>query len=204
MKYNPFKFTLIAGAACALLSAPVMAKEAKIGESAPDFTLKNLDGVEVKLADHLDKTIVLEWTNYECPFVKKFYVKGDMPGLQKKYTDKGVVWLTISSGPEGKQGNYTASEYKTKAAEHGDASTHILLDRDGKVGKAYGASNTPHMFVISNGKLVYDGAIDSNRSPKQADIADAENYVSKALDEVLAGKPVTKPKTKPYGCGVKY
>lgn len=177
---------------------------AEPGTPAPDFTLKDPDDIEFKLSEHADKIVVLEWINYECPFVKKFYSENHLPAMQEKYTAKGVVWVAINSGPEGKQGNFDPDEMRERAVVEGSAAAFVLLDRDGKVGKAYKATNTPQMVVIDKGTIVYNGAIDDKPSTDTADIADAKNYVAAALDAVLAGKEVETKKVKPYGCGVKY
>lgn len=176
---------------------------AAIGEQAPDFSLKDLNGNEVKLADFKGKTVVLEWFNPECPFVKLSHTKGSLQGLAKK--QDGVVWLAINSGGEGKQGfgvEKNRSGAQTFGLEH-----PILLDPEGSVGRAYGATNTPHMYIIDpNGKLAYAGAIDNSPDGEGASPSDGKlvNYVAQALEELAAGKPVSVPQTKAYGCGVKY
>ena len=198
----PFKPAFIAGA---LALASSLAFAAAVGQPAPAFSVANTDGKTVSLADFKGKHVVLEWVNPGCPFVQKHYKPGNMQGLQKDYAAKGVVWLTISStAPD-------ASDYKKPADLAGwmkssnAAAMHTLMDDDGKVGKAYGARTTPHMYIINPaGTLVYAGAIDSNRSANPADIPAATNYVRKALDELLAGKPVSTASTQPYGCSVKY
>ncbi|BDS07566.1 thioredoxin family protein [Oceaniferula spumae] len=173
--------------------------------TAHDFTLKNVEGKEVKLADYKDKVVVLEWINFKCPFVKKHYSKNHMPALQEKYTAKDVVWLCINSGPENaKAGSFGPAEMAKMAEKNGSKAANILLDRDGSVGKAYGAKTTPHMVVINKGEIVYEGAIDSMATADVADCEKADNYVVAALDAVLAGEKVGKSKTKGYGCSVKY
>ena len=149
--------------------------------------------------------MVLEWTNPDCPFVKKHYDSSNMQELQKFYTAKGVVWLSINSSAQGKQGNYTPEEWNKIIKEKKAEPTAVLLDPDGKVGKMYDAQTTPHMFRIDQqGLLIYQGAIDDKAGTDPADIPSAVNYVRKALDEAMAGKPVTTPTTKSYGCSVKY
>jgi hypothetical protein len=188
----------------AVLAAGVRA-EVTTGAAAPDFTLTDTSGTSHKLSDFKGKTVVLEWVNHGCPFVVKHYVKGNMQGLQADYTSKDVVWLSICSSAEGKQGYFTAQEWQKLNAEKGGKATAILLDAEGTVGKLYGAKTTPHMYVINaEGTLVYQGAIDDKPSTESDDIPGAKNYVKAALDEVLAGQPVTTGQTKPYGCGVKY
>ncbi len=185
--------------------ALITAHAAEIGQSAPDFSVKNTKGETVALADFKDKVVVLEWVNYGCPFVKKHYESGNMPALQEKYAAKGVVWLTVNSSAEGKQGYHAPAEMAEIATKHGNKASHFLMDTDGKMGKAYDAKVTPHLYIIhKDGKLVYDGAIDSNPSARKEDVATADKWFADALDAVLAGKDVSNAKTKPYGCGVKY
>lgn len=176
-----------------------------IGKAAPDFTLPTLDGKEVSLASFKGKTVVLEWWNPQCPYVVKTHTKGPLTGTAKKHTDAGVVWLAINSGGEGKQGFEVAANTEALAAW---ALTHpVLRDVDGKVGKAYGATNTPNMFVIDPaGNVVYAGAIDNSPDGEGASPTGGTliNYVDAALADIAAGRPVATPVTKPYGCGVKY
>lgn len=189
-------FTILAGA-----FALVTSHAAEIGKPAPDFSVKNTAGETVDLASVKGKVVVLEWVNYQCPFVKKHYESGNMPKLQETYTAKDVVWLTVSSAAEGKQGYYDATKMAEVAKEQKNKATHTLMDTDGKMGKAYDAKVTPHMFIINkDGVLVYNGAIDSDSK----DPATADKLFANALDAVLAGTPVENAKNKPYGCGVKY
>lgn len=191
---------LLAVAACttSLFAAPV------VGETAPAFTVKTAAGKEVKLSDYAGKVVVLEWYNPGCPFVKKFYAPGKMQELQKTYTGKDVVWLTVASANP-KNGAYLDGPALTKAMTDAKGSpTAILSDDDGKVARLYDAKTTPHLFVISaDGKLAYKGGMDSKPTPKSDDIAKATPYLANAVDAVLAGKPVEKADTKPYGCSVK-
>lgn len=191
---------LLIGAFVANSHASEKAKSAAvIGQTAPAFTLMDQDGKATSLADFSGKVVVLEWFNNECPFVKKHYSAGDMNKLAKKYTDQGVIWLAVNST----KGNSVASN-KSVAGDW-KIERPILSDAEGTVGHAYDARTTPHMFIVNkDGTLVYAGAIDDNSSPDQEDIAKSKNYVAAALDEVLAGKPVSTPETKSYGCGVKY
>ncbi len=183
---------------------------AETGHPAPVFSLPGHDGKTWTLADLAGKTVVLEWVNYDCPFVKKHYATtdggtGNMQALQKTYTAKGVVWLSINSSAPGKQGHLTAETATSSVAARGAAPTAVLLDPDGTVGRTYDAKTTPHLFVIDGtGTLVYQGAIDSLPSTDGADVAKADNYLKAALDAVLAGKPVAQGTTKAYGCSVKY
>lgn len=198
------KQMMMAGVLCAMMTTGVRA-EVSTGAAAPDFTLLDVNGATNKLSDFKGKVVVLEWINHGCPFVVKHYAKGNMQGLQADYTGKGVVWLSICSSAEGKQGYYATSDWKKLNAEKGGKATAILLDPEGSVGKLYGAKTTPHMFVINaEGTLVYQGAIDEKPSTEPDDIPGAKNFVASALDEVLAGQPVTTGQTKPYGCSVKY
>ncbi|HZW07844.1 MAG TPA: thioredoxin family protein [Phycisphaerales bacterium] len=177
------------------------AAPAKVGETAPDFTLKDLDGKDVKLADFKGKIVVLEWFNPGCPFVVKNHKTFDtMRKTAADYKDKNVVWLAINSGAEGQQGAAKADNVKAKT--DWKIEYPILLDTTGATGKAYGAKTTPHMYVIDkDGKLAYAGAIDNDRgAKKQGD----KNYVKNAIDELIAGKKVTEATTEPYGCNVKY
>jgi peroxiredoxin len=181
------------------------ADDLKVGTEAPNFTLTDTSGKEHSLADYRGKFVVLEWFNEGCPFVKKHYTSGNMQKLQQEYTGKDVVWLSINSSAPGEQGHVTPETAPKTISEWNMKATKILLDHDGKVGKMYGAKTTPHMFVIDKqGKLVYQGAIDSKPTANTADVADAENYVKVALDSTMAGKPVSNASTKPYGCSVKY
>ncbi len=172
---------------------------------APDFTLVDTQGVRRSLSDFRGKTVVLEWFNHGCPYVKKHYAKGHMQALQKSQTEKGVVWLAICSSAPGKQGHDTPEGHAATAREKGTAASAILLDEDGAVGRAYGAKTTPHLFVINpEGNLVYQGAIDDKRSTDSADIESARNYVREALEALSQGKEIAVPQTPPYGCSVKY
>lgn len=189
----------------ALLIVLAVAAHAEVGGPAQNFTLKSAAGKEVSLSDFQGKVVVLEWTNPGCPFVRKHYGSGNMQKLQKDALAKGVVWLSICSSAPGKQGNLSADEAVKLTASNWSAATAYLLDEDGKVGRIYGAKRTPEMYVINKqGTLVYHGAIDDKKTPDPADIPGAKNYVADALDEVLAGNPVSTPQTEAYGCSVKY
>ena len=176
-----------------------------VGSAAPDFSLTDAKGQTHSLSQYKGKYVVLEWFNPECPFVKKHYGSGNMQKLQEEYTSKGVVWLTIDSNAPGSEGNMTPEQAEKVTAAWKTHQTALLLDPEGKAGRAYGAKNTPNMVVISpEGKIAYEGAIDSKATPNPADIPSSTNYVKVALDESLAGKPVTTANTRPYGCGIKY
>jgi peroxiredoxin len=185
-------------------NSPVDAAEL-VGKKAPDFSITDTNGKARKLSDFKGKYIVLEWFNFECPFVKKHYDSNNMQKLQKEYTGKGVVWLSICSSGKGKPGNGTAAEQNAEFKKKGAAPTAILLDEDGTIGKLYGAKTTPDMYVIDKkGELVYAGAIDSKATADSSDIPSSTNYVKEALDEALSSKPVATASTKSYGCSVKY
>lgn len=176
-----------------------------VDKPAPDFSVITAGGKTVKLSDYKGKTVVLEWTNASCPFVKKHYSKGNMQNLQAKHTKNGVVWLSVVSSAEGKQGYVTPGEAKKLTADRKATPTEVLLDAKGDLGKLYGAKTTPHMYVIDDkGVLRYMGAIDSIRSADSDDIAAAINYVDNAVMALASGKIVEKPVTSPYGCSVKY
>ncbi len=183
----------------------VSAKELKPGKKVPTFSLTDSHGKIHHLTDYKGKYVVLEWVNYDCPFVKKHYNSGNMQKLQKAYTEKDVVWLSICSSAEGKQGHFEPDEINRRAVDHDASFSAYLIDADGKVGRWYGARTTPHMYIIDpEGKLVYAGGIDDIKSTNVADIPEANNYVAAALDAVLAGERIATPTSKPYGCSVKY
>jgi len=176
----------------------------KVGEPAPAFSATDSNGKTVQLSDYRGKFVVLEWSNAECPFVKKHY-SGNMQSLQKEETAKGVAWLTVISSAPGKQGNVDGAQANRLTKERGAAPTAVLLDPSGKIGHAYDAKTTPHLFVVDpKGTLVYMGGIDSIASADAEDIPAAKPYVKLALAEAMAGKPVTEAVTKPYGCSIKY
>lgn len=189
--------------AAAPTSAPAAASAAiEIGAPAPDFTLKDTDGKEQRLSDYVaqGKIVVLEWFNPDCPFVKKHHEKNKtMLQTYDTFKDKNLVWLAINSGAVGKQGNGVI--HNQEARQKYGMQYPVLLDEDGSVGRLYGAKTTPQMFVISKGNVLYAGAIDDNPTPGTLG---ATNYVTKALDAVVAGKPVEVAQTKSYGCSVKY
>lgn len=177
----------------------------EIGAPAPTFTLPDSHGNDHSLSDYQGKWIVLEWLNYGCPFVKKHYQSGNMQDLQDKYREKGVVWFSVVSSAPGKQGYYPPAEMNEMNEENENRATAVLLDPEGAVGKAYGAQTTPQMYVIDpQGTLLYNGAIDDKPSSRISDIEGATNYLVQALEEAMAGEPVSQPTTKPYGCSVKY
>jgi len=181
------------------------AVDATVGEPAPNFTLQGTDGEQYTLADLEGKMVVLEWLNFGCPYVQKHYGSGNMQALQEKYTGQDVVWLSVVSSAEGKQGYYPPGEMNAKNAEHGGEQTAILMDTSGEVGQMYGARTTPHMYIINpEGTLIYKGGIDDKPTTDEADIETATNYVAMALDAALNGEEVPVQTSPPYGCSVKY
>jgi glutathione peroxidase-family protein len=181
------------------------ALSAETGKAAPNFSLVDSQGKTHNLSDYKGKTIVLEWINFECPFVRKHYDVKNMQSLQKKWGEKGVVWLVINSSNEGKQGHYVGDDLKKRIANEKGNQTAYLLDTNGKVGKQYGAKVTPHMYIINPaGTLVYQGAIDNNPSKDSADIPTSINYIDQGLTELMDAKPLSVSNTKAYGCSVKY
>jgi AhpC/TSA family len=177
----------------------------RVGDKAPDFTLPNAEGKPVKLSDYANQFIVLEWSNFDCPFVKKHYSSKNIPTMQQKFKGKNVAWITILSSAEGKQGYYTPEQLKEKIASSGNQATQVLQDSSGTVGKRYGAKTTPQFVIINpKGIIEYTGAIDSIPSTDAADIVKADKYVNNALSALLNDKPVLVQNSQPYGCGVKY
>lgn len=172
---------------------------------APDFTLTDTNGKNHSLSDFKGKYVVLEWVNYECPFVKKHYGSDNMQKLQKEAAGKDVVWLSINSSAKGKQGYFEPHEVNQIMENSGAKPAAYLLDTDGKVGKTYGASTTPHMYVVDpEGNLIYQGAIDSNPSFDPKVIPSSTNYVMAALNAAMGGQAIENASTKSYGCSVKY
>ncbi len=189
--------------ALALIGAPLASAplgDPKIGKPAPA-----LDEAHA-LSKYQGKPLVLEWVSSGCPFVKRHYGSGNMQALQKKYAALGVAWISVCSSGEGKEGHWSGmEEAQAWLKEQGAAPTELILDPSGEIGRRYGAKTTPHMFVIdAKGKLAYKGALDSHPAADAEDKETGKNYVSLALDALLAGKKVSKSQTKPYGCGVKY
>jgi peroxiredoxin len=196
--------TALAAALAFGFAAPALA-EPELGQPAPAFKAMDQSGHERSLSDYLGKTVVLEWTNSGCPYVGKHYGSGTMQALQAKATGEGVVWLTVSSSAPDTQGYFTPPTARLWKAKVHSAATAILLDSAGKVGHAYGAKNTPHMFVIDKaGKVAYMGGIDDRPYADPASLKGAKPYVALALADLQAGRPVATPVSKPYGCSVKY
>ena len=186
-------------------SSLMAAEKAQVGSRAPDFTLIDINGEDITLSDYRGKYVVLEWINYDCPFVAKHYNSKNMQSLQDAYRGKGVLWLAVNSSAEGKQGQFSNNEIHKRLKKHQSTVDAYLIDGNGEVGRTYCATHTPHMYIIDpQGTLLYMGAIDSIRSANIADIAKADNYVTMALDAILVGDEVPIKATRAYGCTVKY
>jgi len=196
------KFVFAVSLAAASLAAT--AAKVSVGSSAPVFSATDSTGNKVDLSALRGKFVVLEWCNWDCPYVQKHYRSGNMQALQKKYTDKGVVWLTIFSSAEGYPG-YASSNDLKKLGTQKHMASRLISDSEGMIGKAYNARNTPTMFVLDpKGTVVYMGGIDDQPDPDPETLKGAKNYVALALDEAMAGKPVSVKTSRPYGCGIKY
>lgn len=195
------RFALIA-----LLSfAPLSQASVNNGDTAPDFSLPGSDGKVYQLSDFRGKTVILEWTNHDCPYVRKHYGSGNMQSLQKKTAADDMIWLSVISSRPGSQGYVTADEANRLTASRDAHPTSVLLDPDGAVGRLYGARTTPHMYIIAaDGELVYQGAIDDKPSSRKSSLDGAKNYVLAALQDMAAGKPIQTAQTSAYGCSVKY
>lgn len=204
MNRNPLLLAALAVLVAA--TGQLMASDvATVDAAAPAFTLKDQNGRSRSLSDFKGKTVVLEWVNFGCPFVRKHYDSGNMQKLQGEYTAKGVVWLSVSSSAPGMQGYFASDDLTQRLATEKAAPTAYLIDAEGTVGRTYGAKTTPHICVIDGeGVLVYTGAIDDIASTDVDDVAKAKNYVSASLDALLAGKHVPVKSTRAYGCGIKY
>ena len=186
-------------------TTPASMQEPPVGSPAPALTLTDTKGKQHNLADYKGRYVVLEWVNLGCPFVKKHYESGNMQATQKKAVDKGVVWLSVCSSAKWKQGHMSAAAWNEEIAARKMASTAVLIDESGAAGKTYGAKTTPHMYVVNpQGVLIYKGAIDDKPTTNKETIPGARNYVLAALEESMAGKPVSTASTPSYGCSVKY
>ena len=195
---------LVAFTALAVIAAPASAAPV-IGQAAPNFRATDVNGKAVSLSSYRGKTVVLEWHNPGCPFVKKHYGSGNMQKAQAAAAKDGVVWLTINSGAPGKQGHLSGAEARSMLAQAGARPSAYLLDPAGAVGRAYDAKTTPHMYVVNKaGTLVYAGGIDDKPTANPADVNGARNHVLAALSELKAGKAVSVTTSRPYGCAVKY
>ena len=189
---------------CAVVALPAAAN-VTAGQPAPAFALSDTGGKVISLSDFKGRTVVLEWINPGCPFVQKHYRSANMPTTQKAAADKGVVWLAINSTATSATDYLAPPALASWMQQHQAQVTATLMDADGRVGKAYGARTTPQMVIIDpQGVIRYAGAIDSKPTARVEDIATATNHVNQALGELLTGKPVSVPVTRPYGCSVKY
>jgi peroxiredoxin len=187
------------------LGAPALAAPAAVGQAAPAFSVADASGKAVSLADFKGKTVVLEWVNPGCPYVRKHYDSSNMHATQKGATGQGVVWLAVNSTAPGHYDYRKPADMAAWMRQQHASPTAVLMDGDGKVGKAYGARTTPHLYVVdAKGTLVYAGGIDDKPSSNPADVKTAKNYVNAALADVAAGRPVAQAATRPYGCSVKY
>lgn len=196
---------LALGTSAWMTGADAASPDPQIGAPAPAFTAVDSKGQKRSLADFRGKTVVLEWTNHDCPFVRKHYETGNMQALQKETTGQGVVWLTIGSSATGEQGYVTGAEADALTQKRGAAPSAFLLDPQGSIGKAYNAKVTPHMYVIDpKGTLVYMGGIDDKPTTRHADVQGARNYVREALAAMSTGKPIAATSTRAYGCTIKY
>jgi peroxiredoxin len=199
------KSWIVAASAALFALASGQALAASVGEPAPNFSVLGADGKTHQLGDYAGKIVVLEWTNHECPFVVKHYAPENMQGLQKQFGEQEVVWFTVISSKPGSQGHVSAEKANELSSSRNAVPHAVLLDESGDMGRAYNARVTPHMYVIdAEGTLVYAGGIDSIPSTNSSDIARAEPHLKLAVNEVLAGEPVSNPSTRPYGCTIKY
>jgi peroxiredoxin len=189
----------------ALALAAPMAQAVRVGEKAPEFTATDTNGQPHKLSEYAGKYVVLEWTNRDCPYTRKHYSTGNMQQLQREWTKKGVIWLTVQSSAPGEQGYITAPEENAYVKQANASPTAVFLDPTGAIGHLYGAKTTPDMYVINpQGILIYEGAIDNRPSADPEDVKTAENYVSLALTQAMAGRSLSVATSRPYGCSVKY
>ena len=209
MKAKLTRQTFIAGLAMACLSlgtgAALAQGTAKVGAPAPAFQAVDVEGKTRNLQEFAGKTVILEWTNHDCPYVRKHYSSATMQTLQKDMAKEGIVWLSVISSPEGEQGYVDAATAKELTVKRDAAPAGILLDPNSKVARAYGAQTTPHMYIVDpKGTLAYMGAIDDKPSSSASSLTGAKSYVRQAIAELKAGKPVSQAATKAYGCAVKY
>lgn len=196
------KLLLLIGLACISFSVAAIPP---IGKQAPLFSARDSHGVEVSLSDFKGEVVVLEWTNHDCPFVRKHYETGNMQALQMEATKRGVTWLSIISSAPGKQGYVSGEEANQLTKARNASPDHVILDPEGRIGRLYDARTTPHMYIIDEqGRLVFAGGIDDRPSHKHDTVKSAKNHVLAALDELASGKEITTPTPRPYGCSVKY
>ncbi len=196
----------LAATAAASAAARTPAEAAvQTGRAAPDFSVSDTKGARHALAAHRGNTVILEWTNHECPYTVKHYATGNMQALQAAATASGAIWLTVISSRPQTQGHVEAVEADQLTTSRSAKPTGVVLDPRGQLGRLYGARTTPHMFIVDgSGVLVYMGAIDDRPSASHASVKSARNYVREALDAMAAGRPITLASTRPYGCTVKY
>lgn len=194
-----FSFAAVAALSVASFAYP------ELGSEAPDFTLTDMNGNEITLSDYRGKKVVLEWTNHECPYVKKHYNSGNMQRTQRAVTEDGGVWLSIISSAPGEQGYVSSEKAQALSTERGVYADTVLMDPEGTVGHLFDARTTPQMVLIDEeGIIHYQGAIDDKPSARPSSLEGAKNYLLAAWSEVKAGDDVSEAMTKPYGCGVKY
>jgi len=199
-----FSFLGAAATALALLAAPAAAAP-EVGKPAPEFTAVDASGAQRSLAEFRGKTVVLEWTNHDCPYVRKHYESGNMQSLQKEATGAGVTWLSIISSPPGAQGHVSPAEAVKLTEKRQAAPSAVLMDPEGRIGRSYDAKVTPHMYVIDpQGVLRYAGGIDDKPTANPASLAGASNYVKAALADLGAGRDVATKTSRAYGCTIKY
>ncbi len=199
------KFLFLSLLIAMIAASSMKADTAEVGKPAPDFTLTDYKGKAHKLSDYKGKIVILEWVNYDCPFVKKHYDSGNMQKLQKEMDAKGIVWLSVCSSAEGKQGHFTNDVINSRLEKYKASVTAYLIDEPGNVGKLYGARTTPNMYVIDPAQtLVYAGAIDDKPTADQNDVNTAVNYIREAVSALLNGSEINVKTSKPYGCSVKY
>ena len=188
-----------------LTALPVLAAPAVVGQAAPPFSVTDTSGKAVSLAEFKGRTVVLEWVNPGCPYVRKHYDSANMQSTQKGAADKGIVWLAVNSTAQDHGDYKKPADMAAWMQSQKSAARHTLMDSDGKIGKAYGARTTPHLYIVdAKGTLAYAGGIDDKPSSDPADVETAKNYVNAALGDLEAGKPVAQATTRPYGCSVKY
>ena len=209
MTVSPTRQSFIAGlalSAIAFAALPAVAQTGpKIGAPAPAFEAVDADGKLRKLSEFQGRTVILEWTNHDCPYVRKHYTSNTMQTLQKDMAKEGVVWLSVISSPVGEQGHVEGAKAKELTVSRDAAPAAVLLDPTSRLARAYGATTTPHMYIVDpKGTLAYMGAIDDKPSAGSASLAGAKSYVRQAVAELKAGKPVSEASTKAYGCAVKY
>jgi peroxiredoxin len=206
MLHQVRKFTLVLATALVMLVPALAASAAvQVGQAAPDFTVAGSDGKTYTLSQLRGQRVILEWTNHDCPYVRKHYGSGNMQALQKEAAELGYVWLTVISSAPGKQGHVSAEKANKLTAKRDASPAAVLLDESGDVGRLYGARTTPHMYVVDeDGTLLYAGGIDDKPTANPADIDGATNYVRQAMAELAAGESVSVSVSRPYGCSVKY